>query len=89
MPLHIKDPAAEAAVRRLAKLRGITLTEAVRLACEQVANENKLQGMIRPDPEFDRFVASRQAFRSRLGIKPGETVEPLPKTFCDELRGEP
>lgn len=35
MPLHIKDPAATEAVRRLAALRGVTLTDAVRAACEE------------------------------------------------------
>jgi antitoxin VapB len=33
MALHIKDPSATAAVRRLAAERGISLTDAVRAAC--------------------------------------------------------
>jgi hypothetical protein len=35
MPLHIKDEAATEAVRRLARVRKLTLTEAVRIACEE------------------------------------------------------
>ncbi len=35
MPLHIKDKAATDAVRRLARVRSLTLTEAVRVACEE------------------------------------------------------
>ncbi len=33
MPLHIKDEAATDAVRRLARARKLTLTDAVRVAC--------------------------------------------------------
>ena len=35
MPQHIKDKAATRAVRRLAEGRKITLTDAVRIACEE------------------------------------------------------
>jgi antitoxin VapB len=35
MPLHIKDDAATEAVRSLAARRRVTLTEAVRVACEE------------------------------------------------------
>ena len=35
MPLHIKDKAATEAVRRLARVRSLTLTGAVRVACEE------------------------------------------------------
>ena len=35
MPLHIKGEAATEAVRRLARVRKLTLTEAVRTACEE------------------------------------------------------
>jgi hypothetical protein len=35
MPLHIKDNAAREAVRHLARLRKLTLTEAVRVAYEE------------------------------------------------------
>ncbi len=33
MPLHIKDEAATDAVRRLARARKLTLTDAVRVSC--------------------------------------------------------
>jgi antitoxin VapB len=35
MALHIKDEAASEAVRRLAAARGVSLTAAVRLACQE------------------------------------------------------
>jgi hypothetical protein len=35
MPLHIKDQAATDAVRRLARIRNLTLTDAVRIACQE------------------------------------------------------
>jgi antitoxin VapB len=35
MPLHIKDHVATEAVRRLARLRNLSLTETVRRACEE------------------------------------------------------
>ena len=35
MPLHIKDDGASAAVRQLARVRKLTLTDAVRTACEE------------------------------------------------------
>ncbi len=35
MPLHIKDKAATDAVRRLARIRRLSLTDAVRVACEE------------------------------------------------------
>ena len=41
MPLHIKDEAATEAVRRLAKARNITLTEAVREACAEALERDK------------------------------------------------
>ncbi len=39
-PLHIKDEAATEAVRRLARLRKLTLTEAVRIACEEALDRD-------------------------------------------------
>ncbi len=35
MTLHITDSLADAAVRKLAAARGVSLTEAVRIACEE------------------------------------------------------
>ena len=35
MPLHIKDEVATEAVRRLARIRNLSLTDTVRIACEE------------------------------------------------------
>ncbi len=40
MPLHIKDPAATAVVRRLAAERNVSLTEAVREACAEALDRD-------------------------------------------------
>ncbi|MGD0185505.1 MAG: type II toxin-antitoxin system VapB family antitoxin [Roseiarcus sp.] len=40
MPLHIKDPAATEAVRRLAAERRVSLTEAVRAACAEALDRD-------------------------------------------------
>jgi hypothetical protein len=41
MALHITDPAAEAAVRMLAKARGLTLTRAVEAAATEALERSK------------------------------------------------
>jgi antitoxin VapB len=38
MAVHISDPEAEGFIRRLAELRGTTLTDAVREACRQAVS---------------------------------------------------
>jgi antitoxin VapB len=41
MALHIKDAEATDAVRELARLRGITLTEAVKFACREALSRDR------------------------------------------------
>ena len=41
MALHIKDPATTDAVRRLAAHRNLTLSEAVRVACEEAYRRDR------------------------------------------------
>jgi len=41
MPLHIKDAKATDAVRRLARARKLTLTDAVRLACQEALERDE------------------------------------------------
>jgi antitoxin VapB len=45
MPLHIKNEAAAEAERRLARARKLTLTEAVRIACDEALERDN-----RPQP---------------------------------------
>lgn len=78
MAFHIKDPATDVAVRRLARLKGKTLTETVREAVEQeYARERAsipLSRRLRPIQE--EFRAKRQ---------PGG--QPADKAFFDNLSG--
>ena len=41
MALHIKDPETAQSVRRLASHRGLSLTQAVRAACEEAYRRDK------------------------------------------------
>ena len=59
MPLHIKDKAATEAVRRLARVRGLTLTEAVRVACEEALARDD-----RSRPVAERLQDIHQRLRS-------------------------
>jgi hypothetical protein len=87
MPLHIKDPAAEAAVRRLAKLRGITLTEAVRVACEAAAMAAANDDSPRTGYNESRLQALRAVQQRFREMAPGRT--PMPgKAFYDDLYDE-
>ncbi len=43
MSIYIKDPATDKAVRELAELRGVSLTEAIREAVERAIGEERVQ----------------------------------------------
>jgi antitoxin VapB len=78
MPLHITDSAATEAVRRLAQARGISLTEAVKVACEEALARD----------EEKQAISARLAeihARLRVGRKTGESAD---KTFFDREWGE-
>jgi antitoxin VapB len=76
MAFHIKDHATDAAVRRLARLKGKTLTETVREAVEhEYAREAAQVPLVdRLRPVQERFAALR---------RPGGL--PADKAFFDEL----
>jgi len=80
MAFHVKDRATDEAVRRLARLKGTTLTEAIREAVEHEYERERaripLQDRIRKLQ--DRFAALRQ---------PGGLA--ADKAFYDDLSGEP
>ncbi len=59
MPLHIKDKAATDAVRRLARVRSLTLTEAVRVACEEALSRDE-----RSRPVAERLHEIHQRLRA-------------------------
>ena len=49
MSIYVKDPATSQAVRKLAKLRGVTLTEAIRLAVDEQERWEKLNELVKRD----------------------------------------
>jgi antitoxin VapB len=79
MALHVKNPATDRAVRRLAKLKGATLTDTIREAVE--AEYARVLGRVRLADRL-RVIQDQVAARSRPG------GEPADKDFFDELSGE-
>ncbi len=77
MTFYVKDPATDKAVRRLAKIRGTTLTETIREAVE-----NELQRERR-----ETLPARLDAIAQRLSKYPKTGLE-ADKAFYDELSGE-
>jgi len=80
MAFHIRDPATDSAVRRLANLKGKTLTETVR---EAVEREYAL--LSETPPLIDRLQSIQAQFQALK--QPGG--RPADKAFFDELSGQP
>jgi antitoxin VapB len=80
MAFHIRDRATDSAVRRLAKLKGKTLTETVREAVEI-----EYRRMHAATPLIERLKPLQQELKSLS--KPGG--QPVDKAFFDEVSGEP
>jgi antitoxin VapB len=80
MAFHIRDRHTDQAVRRLARLKGKTLTETVREAVEQeyAREKSRVPLIVRLQSVHERFMALR---------KPGGL--PADKAFFDELSGNP
>lgn len=78
MPLHIKDEEATAAVRALAKVRKLTLTEAVKVACQEALERDQ-----RARPVALRLAAVHKRVRAA-----GRTGEKADKAFFDREWGE-
>jgi antitoxin VapB len=78
MPLHIKNHAAIEAVRRLARLRNLSLTETVRVACEEALERDD-----RARPIAERLADIHA--RVRAAPRSGRKVD---KTFFDREWGE-
>jgi antitoxin VapB len=78
MPLHIKDEEATAAVRALAKARKLTLTEAVKTACQEALERDQ-----RARPVSSRLAAVHARVRAI-----GRTGERADKAFFDREWGE-
>ncbi len=79
MAFHVKDPATDQAVRRLAKIKGKSLTETIREAVDQEyeREQEKLTFREKVKAIQDEFAALS---------KPGGL--PADKAFFDELSGD-
>jgi antitoxin VapB len=78
MPLHIKDETAAKAVRRLARVRNLSLTDTVRIACEEALERD----------DRARPIAERLAdIHARLRAAP-RTGRKADKAFFDREWGE-
>lgn len=79
MAFHVKDPATDRAVRRLAKVKGKSLTETIREAVEQeYEREQKKISFL----ERVKVIQDEAAALSKPGGLPAD------KAFFDELSGD-
>jgi antitoxin VapB len=78
MTFYVKDPATDKAVRRLAKMKGKTLTETIREAVENEYRELKGKPPLR-----DRI----KHIQDRIAARPATGLE-ADKAFFDELSGQ-
>lgn len=79
MSIYIKDPATDKAVRTLAKLHGVSLTEAIREAVEEKLANDRAKGL-------DRLAKLRE-LQAKVAQWP-ETGLKADKAFYDWLSGE-
>ena len=79
MSFHVTDPETDRAVRRLAQLKGKTLTETIREAVE-----HEYEAVTGRPPLIERIKAVQEEFQ-RLR-RPGGL--PADKAFFDELSGD-
>ncbi|MGR3803752.1 type II toxin-antitoxin system VapB family antitoxin [Marinibacterium profundimaris] len=77
MPLYVKDPAVSDLAQRLARLRGLSKTEAVRLALE-----HELERAEAAPDLVDRGTAFVRALHARTDRAKGQPVD---KAFIDSL----
>lgn len=78
MTFYVKDPATDKAVRRLAKLKGKTLTETIREAVEKEIESSKRTKSVAE--KLDELTERFSAF-PRSGLQ-------ADKGFFDELSGD-
>ena len=80
MGIYVKNPATEKAVRKLAKLRGTTLTEAIQNAVEKELSAAKTKKPDVDDAAIDDLIA-KVASWPKTGLK-------ADKEFFDSLNDE-
>jgi antitoxin VapB len=80
MAFHIRDAATDSAVRKLARLKGKTLTETVREAVER-----EYTTISQTPPLIERLQSIQSAFQA-LKRPGGRSAD---KSFFDDLSGQP
>jgi antitoxin VapB len=80
MAFHVRDPATDSAVRKLARLKGKTLTETIREAVER-----EYAAISATPPLIERLQTIQAEFKAMR--RPGGL--PADKAFFDELSGNP
>jgi antitoxin VapB len=80
MSIYIKDPATDKAVRKLAKLKGVSLTEAIRGAIEKALVDEKVK-------KKEDFMAVVRELQAKLAKYPRTGLK-ADKAFYDWLSGE-
>ena len=80
MTIYIKDSETDKAVRQLAKLRGVSLTDAIRKAVEQALAEERAQ-------QNEDFLAKIHELQKEVASYPPSGLE-ADKAFYDWLSGE-
>jgi len=80
MAFHVRDPATDIAVRRLARLKGKSLTETIREAVEHEYERTRAAV-----PLIERLKPIRAQLKSLS--RPGGL--PADKAFFDDLSGDP
>lgn len=84
MALNIKDPETEEVVRQLARRRGLSLTEAVRMAVRSELDKDELS----EDEKARRIAAAHERmadFYKKYNIKPAERS--MTKEEMDDIIG--
>ncbi len=79
MAIHLREAAADSAVRRLAATLGVSLTEAIRISAENELCRVKGQG--------SNLTARIKKLQSRAAAFPA-TGEAADKAFYDDLSGD-
>ncbi|MBZ0262633.1 MAG: type II toxin-antitoxin system VapB family antitoxin [Hyphomicrobiales bacterium] len=77
MTFYVKDPATDKAVRKLAKLKGKTLTETIREAVETELQRERRETL----PQRLNAIAQQLSKYPRTGLE-------ADKAFFDELSGD-
>lgn len=79
MTIYVKDPTTSAAVRKLARQRGVTLTEAIRLAVEKALVEEEGRKAV--------VMAKVKTIQEEVARWPKSGLQ-ADKAFYDGLSGE-